>query len=231
MQLHTYTGTITGTSDLSSTAKEVTITLATPAVFPAGSFINLFKEVDGVRIRRAFSVAGSTESTLTLAIRHTPTGVMTPEFWHEDIIGQSVEVMGPMGKNTSDKLTHPRAFLFAFGIGAGVIKAILDSLLQESRMTEITVVTGSRNEADILYKEYFDAIAEADTRIHTRYVLSDPLKTPYPYTGYIQNHIDDYIYDDADIYVCGQVKACEALIAQVNTHSPQNISFHIEAFH
>jgi NAD(P)H-flavin reductase len=233
MSIKKLTGVITATTDLSPTAKEVTLTLDAPLTCLPGSFINLFMDVDGVQVRRAYSVVhtDTEKRTLTIAVRHTLTGTMTPEFWKPEIIGRAVTIMGPMGVNTADTFTHPHVFLFAFGIGAGVIRAVADYAQHSSRTTSITIVTGSRNEEDIIYKTYFDALQQKDPRISVRYVLSDPSTPQYPYTGYIQNNIDDLVYNDADIYMCGQVAACDGLMKKIQEQNPQNVTFFFEAFH
>lgn len=227
-------GAITAITDLSPTAREVITTLVENGLpCPAGSFVNMFMNVAGVNVRRAFSVVATDpdRKTLTLSIRRSINGTMTPEFWKSDIIGRRVEIMGPMGANTSDKFTQPHVFLFAFGIGAGVIKAIAADVLMRPHVTKLTIVTGSRNEEDIIYRSYFDSLAREYAHVHVRYVVSDPIDPAYPFVGYIQQHVSDQCFQDADIYLCGQEAACAALIATINATEPRNCMFFIEAFH
>ena len=63
-----------------------------------------------------------------------------------------------------------------------------------------------------------------------QYVVSDKNQTLYP-VGYIQEHIDGYNFDDADIYMCGQGVACDALHETILKTNPQNCNFFIEDFH
>lgn len=226
-------GTITRVIDLSKTAREVTVTLEEGLPCPPGSFVNFFMDVNGVNVRRAYSVVHADEQakTITLAIRHTLNGTMTPEFWKEDIIGRTVSIMGPLGANTAEKLSHKTVHLFAYGVGAGVIKAIAEYSLTNPRVEQITITTGSRNEEDILYKEYFDAISRASSHVSVRYVISDPINPSYPFKGYVQDYIGDLSFTDADIYMCGQEKACNALKEKIMSMNPENVSFFVEAFH
>ena len=226
-------GTVTSVTDLTKTAKEVTVTLDEAIPCIPGSFMNTFMEINGVSVRRAYSVvATDTEKkTVTFAIRHTLNGTMTPEFWKADIIGRKMDVMGPLGKNTADKLSKPHVHLFAYGIGAGVIKAIAEYSLKNPVVKKMTITTGSRNEEDIIYKEYFDTIALEHPHVSVRYVVSNPLSADYPFVGYVQDNIDDIVIEDADIYMCGQEKACDALIAKINEKHPVDSAFFVEAFH
>jgi len=226
-------GTIIQATSLTKTAKEVTIELGIAIECTPGSFMNIFMDINGTRVRRAFSVVATNqeEKTVSFAIRHTPDGLMTPEFWKQDIIGRNVEVMGPLGINTSDKLIHENVFLFGYGIGAGVVKAITQSSLNKPGMKNITIVTGSRSEDAIIYKEYFDSIIHEHPHVSVRYVLSAPAAEKYLHKGYIQDNIDDLVFNDADIYLCGQEAACEALTQKIKSKHPENVSFFVEAFH
>jgi NAD(P)H-flavin reductase len=136
-----------------------------------------------------------------------------------------------MGVNTVDTFTHPHVFLFAFGIGAGVIRAIAHHVVQLPETAHVTIVTGNRNEDEIIYKDYFDALALANPHVSVRHVLSRPFAKEYPYVGYIQDHIDDLTFTRADIYLCGQKSACDSLVKKIESLKPEHASFFIEAFH
>jgi NAD(P)H-flavin reductase len=226
-------GVISNVTDLTKTAKEVTLTLVEALACPPGSFVNFFIELGGTPVRRAYSVvhADAEQKTITLSIRQTLNGMVTPEFWKDDIIGRKVRVMGPLGQNTADKLSHRTIHLFAYGIGAGVIKAIAEYSLQNPQVTAMTITTGSRNEEDIVYKTYFDEVVKNNPHVSVKYVISDPLDQNYPYKGYIQDHLEGLSFDDSDIYMCGQEKACNALLEKIKATNPQNTSFFVEAFH
>lgn len=226
-------GVITSATPLSDTAKEVIVTLDEELYCPAGSFVNFFLEVNGVEVRRAYSVVSCDleARTLTFSIRRSLNGTVTTEFWKDDIIGRKLRIMGPMGLNTADKLSKETLFLFGYGIGAGVIKAVMNAALHKDFVKKIVLVTGSRNENDIIYKEYFDSIATADPRVTVRYVVSEPQDPAYPYIGYIQQHIGDFDFTNADIYMCGQEKACSALTEAIKAKNPEDTTLFTEAFH
>lgn len=233
MSIQIQEGAISNVTDLTKTAKEVIITLTNALLCPPGSFVNFFIELSGAPVRRAYSVvnASTEQRTITLSIRHSLNGMVTPEFWKDDIIGRKVRVMGPLGLNTANKLSHTTVHLFAYGIGAGVIKAIAEYSLKNPTVTTVTITTGSRNEEDIVYKTYFDEIAKNNPHVTVKYVISDPLDQSYPFKGYVQDHLEGLSFDDSDIYMCGQEKACDALLEKIKATNPQNTSFFVEAFH
>lgn len=232
MNIKKINGTVTGITDLSATAKEVRITLAEPLEYVAGCFVNLFVEDNGELVRRAFSVSSddSVPDSFTLSIRWLKNGRLSSLFWEKDMLGHPVEIMGPLGFNTADKIQHRRVFLAAFGIGVGVIKAVTEHLVREDNFDELTILTGSRDETDIMYKDFFDGLAARDARVRLRYIVTDTSSEAYP-KGFIQDHIDDLDFNHAAVYVCGQEVACNALQAKVAEKNPEDCAFFVEAFH
>ena len=233
MSLKKTTGTISKISDLSKTAKDVTLTLNEQINFIAGHFVNIFMDVSGERVRRAFSISSSDadQNTITLSIRESLKGVMSPLFWKSDLTGTTIELMGPLGVNTADKMHAVNAYLFAYGVGAGVVKSILDHVVASGHATRIVIMTGSRSEDEILHKEYFDSMAQQHPHIEVRHVISQPVGGVGFRNGYIQDHLDGIDFNYADVYACGQEIACNSLLEKIRVQNPKNCNFFIEAFH
>lgn len=231
MNIKKLTGTITRTHDLSPTAREVTITLSESLEFIAGSFINIFMNINGSTVRRAYSISSSEhdQKEINISVRRSINGTMSPRFWNTDIVGTKVDIMGPLGLNTADKMHHSRIFLFAFGVGAGVVKSLADRFAHSSSVQELTIFTGSRNSQDIIHQTYFDELSQK--HVHVTHVISNKDEaSSYP-KGYIQDHISGLNFNHADVYVCGQEKACEELVAKIKTSHPDDCSFFVEGFH
>lgn len=231
MNIKKFTGKIIRVTDISPTAKEITIKLSEPLNFMAGSFVNVFMDIDGQKVRRAYSISSAPEERgfITLTIRLTPDGTMTPLFWKQDMVGQELELMGPLGLNTADKMKNKKIYLFAFGVGAGVVKSLAGYFVDLDK--EIVIVTGSRNEDEILYKDYFDGLAAKSKRVSVRHVVSKPKQESTLLKGYIQDHLDGFDFNNSDVYVCGQEAACNDLVSKIKLTEPTNCSFLIEGFH
>lgn len=225
MKIKKFTGKIIRVTDLSKTAKEVELALSEPLDFLAGSFVNVFMNINGEKVRRAYSISSSQHDRehITLTVRLSPDGVMTPLFWKKDMVGEVVELMGPLGLNTVDKMRSDKTFLFAFGVGAGVVKSIADYFTgNTTRNKQLTIFTGSRSEDEILYRDYFDNLAHKFPQVSVTHIISP---------NYIQNHISDLDFHNSDVYVCGQEVACNDLVAKVKTLNPSECRFFIEGFH
>jgi NAD(P)H-flavin reductase len=226
------TATITAVSDLSLTARAVTITLSEPMAFSAGSFINVFIPIRGVQERRAFSISSSETITdqITISIRLNPKGTVSPIFWQPDIVGTKIEVMGPLGLNTASRMSGNKVFLFGFGVGAGVVKSLADHFTQTPEVTALTIITGNRDATDILHQDYFDSLAN-DPNITVTYVVSQSLPGSTYKVGYIQDHIDTLDFSNSLVYVCGQEIACQTIVEKIKSKRPKHCQIFIEGFH
>lgn len=231
-QIKQMNGVIRAVRDITPTAREYTIVPEEPLQFTAGAFVNVFLEHNGVQVRRAFSLSSSDQDaqSFTLTIRYNPKGALTPLLWQHDYTGATVRLMGPLGLNTADKLERPRVFLFGFGVGAGVVKSLATHLVARPSLASLTIVTGSRSAEEIIHQDFFDHLSAEDTRVSVRHVVSDTEQTEYA-RGYIQEHISDYDFNHADVYICGQTTACAALEQAVRASSPVSCRFFIEDFH
>ena len=225
-------GTITKVTDLTPTAKQLTFSLPDAMPFIAGSFVNVFFTHDGATTRRAYSISSSDEKKheINLSIRHNLKGIMSPQMWLRDFTGEQVELMGPLGVNTADKMKEPHAFLFGFGIGTGVIKSVAEHLIHREGLESLTVMTGNRGVDELVHKDYFDALS-SDPRVSVSYIVSieDPTGV-YP-KGYIQDYIGGLDFNHADVYVCGQEIACATLVEKIKATNPEHCNFFIEGFH
>lgn len=234
MKLVKVKGVITHTKDLSPTSREVAIALSQSIDFEAGAFMNLFIKVGEHIERRAYSISSSPKDKdiITFSIRNKIGGKVSPLFWNDDIIGTEVDMMGPLGLNTLDKMKQKRMYLFGYGIGVSVIKGIYHGLEDRSDVNEIYIMTGSRTKDEVVYKDFFDDAMKKDPRLTVRYVLSKPDNEDDEYLhGYIQDNVSGFDFSNADIYICGQGDACHALEHTIKEMNPVHAEFFVEDFH
>jgi ring-1,2-phenylacetyl-CoA epoxidase subunit PaaE len=233
MNIKRITGKIIKIIDLSKTAKEISIKLSEPLEFIPGSFVNIFFDINGEKVRRAYSISSSynDHENITLSIRLSPTGTVTPIFWGKDMTGENIDIMGPLGLNTVDKMNANKIYLFAFGIGIGVVKSITDYYINSNKIENLTIISGSRNIDEILYNEYFKKISDSNKNVSFSNVVSNGTSESEVRVGYIQDFVGDFDFNNSDIYVCGQEKACNDLVKKINSLGYTNYNFFIEGFH
>lgn len=232
MNIKKTTGKITRITELSPTARDVEITLHETINFIAGSFVNIFMKIDEEKVRRAYSISSVSDdqNKINISVRLNPNGKMTPKFWKENILNSEIELMGPLGLNTADKMNSRKKYLFGFGIGAGVIKSLLNHFEKDKNTDEIFVILGHRSEKENIHQNYFDQIKNNSNKTKVEYIFSNP-ENDKSKKGYIQDYLDQYDFSNSDVYVCGQEKACQQLIDKIMTKEPHNIKTFIEGFH
>lgn len=227
-------GEVTSIIDLTYNSREIRLKLKNEMEFLPGSFVNIFTDINGEKIRRAYSISSDRrdKNNITISVKSKNDGLMSQIFWDKNILGRQFDIMGPLGINTSDKINKNKVYFFAFGIGVSVIKSILEDLVTRKNIKEVFVISGSFNEEDIIYKDFFEKMREEYSQIKdVRFVLSNPEENDYQFKGYIQQNIDDYDFNNSDVYICGQEIACKQLILEIEKKKPKNINFLVESFH
>ena len=226
------TVTITKIVDLTPTAKELTLSLETQLAFAAGSFINLFIECDGEVARRAYSISSSDsrQHQVTITVRRNTVGKVSNYFWTNDCLGKTVEVMGPLGLNTVNKMANSTVYLFGFGIGAGVVKSLADHLTARPETEQVCIMLASKTSDDLIYQSYFTDLCSLHSKVSVQYVLSRDQHTDHLH-GYIHDHIDHLDFSNSDVYVCGQESACDSLVEKIEIRDPINTTYLVEGFH
>ncbi|HAS80927.1 MAG: Oxidoreductase FAD/NAD(P)-binding domain protein [Candidatus Nomurabacteria bacterium GW2011_GWE1_32_28] len=233
MNIKKITGKINNVVDLSKTAKEISINLSEPIDFISGSFMNVFIDINGEKVRRAYSISSSSleNKNITFTIRLSPVGLLTPLFWKKDMIGEDIEMMGPLGLNTVDKMKQDKIYLFAFGVGAGVVKSIASYFFNQKNIKSLTILTGSKSEDEILYKDYFNSLSLGSGNVFVDHIVSRTREGSTIKKGYIQDYINEFDFNNSDVYVCGKEKACNDLVEKIKLMNPSDCNYFIEGFH
>jgi NAD(P)H-flavin reductase len=226
-------GKVSNVTELSKTAREITLTLPEPLGFTPGHFINVFVDIDGRTIERSYSISSSPkdQTNISLSIRYTPTAALGPYFWRDDLVGSEVKLVGPLGSHTADHLKHSTVYLFGFGIGAGIIRSIAHYLNSQDHIQKIVIMTGSKQIDEIIHKNDFDELAASSPKVTVSYAVSQLHEDNTEFLpGYIQDHIKDFDFNNSDVYICGQTVACYDLETAIRDTYPDSCSFFIEAF-
>ncbi|MCF0065501.1 ferredoxin--NADP reductase [Dyadobacter chenwenxiniae] len=147
-----------------------------------GQFLTLLLPVDDKKIRRSYSMSSSpyTDVSLAITIKRVPGGYASNLLLDSVKVGDTLEVMEPMGSffpKQSDDQTRQVVFI---GAGSGVtpLFSILKSILMVEPESEVFLIYGSRNEASIIFKNKLDALqAKYGERLKVVHTLSQPSET------------------------------------------------------
>ncbi len=140
------------------TADTRTFTLTTPRAWPghrAGQYVPVEVEIEGVRVRRCYSISsGSSEpgrQTIEITVKRVPGGRVST-WMHEHLGAGSVVRLGEPGGEFTVSSPHK---LLLIGAGSGVtpIAAIVRDLVARGEARDVIVIEAACSDADAIFAE------------------------------------------------------------------------------
>jgi phenol/toluene 2-monooxygenase (NADH) P5/A5 len=212
-----FSGRVARLEDLTPTVKGVFIALDEGITFQAGQYVNV--RTPGEDKPRAFSLAAvpSSDTLVELNVRRVPGGKGTG-FIHDQLkVGDTIEIIGPLG-HFFVRRSDPQPVLFlAGGSGLSSPKSMILDLLEGGDARSITLVYGARNRAELHYHDFFVELAK--THANFRYVpaLNEPTDACAwgGFKGFVHEAAKENFGNDFrghKAYLCGPPVMIEACI-------------------
>ena len=125
--------------------------------YEPGQFITIIDEVNGKKIRRAYSLCTTPfdDEHPAVTVKRVPGGAMSNHLNDNINTGDQLEVMEPMGMFTTEyNDTKSRKAVF-FGGGSGItpLISIIRSMLIKEPLSSAVLVYGNRSEEYIIFKD------------------------------------------------------------------------------
>jgi len=191
--------------------------------FYAGQYISVKFEIDGRTFTRPYAISsapvrGDKDVYIDITIKKKDGGYASKYIfnnWEKGTVIRCDGAFGEMWYNGIRDQKHVVAL--AGGSGITPFRAIAqDMLFGSGRPEKLTIIYGSCNQSDIIFKEELEALAEASKgRIQVFNVLSEPLPGWDDECGFITAELIKKILGDTDgksFYLCGP----QAMYAFVN---------------
>lgn len=122
--------------------------------FIAGQYVNIKLTLDGVEIRRAYSICSSPKSgELRIAIKSVKNGLFS-KFANENLkSGDILEVAPPEGRFTFEPNHEKRKNYMAFVAGSGItpVISILQSVLEDEPQSTFVLVYGNKTPQETIF--------------------------------------------------------------------------------
>jgi len=144
--------------------KSFVFTLSRPFAFQAGQHVDIrLTAPDGYRAMRSYSIASTPgeASTIELAIEHLENGEVS-DFFHDDVVvGDEIELRGPLGGHFVWSAADGGPLLLAGG-GSGVVPlvAMLREREHEAPSLPVALVFSARSWDDVLYRDELLELAD-----------------------------------------------------------------------
>ena len=231
------------TADTVSIAFQVPDNLKQEFKYKQGQYLTLKFQINGEELRRSYSICSSPieENELRVAIKKVKDGRMSAYINDKINIGDTMEVMIPMGNfytelNASNKKHY---VLFAGGSGITPMLSILKTALKLEPLSSVTLFYGNNDEASIIFKKQIDTIASANNgRLKVFYVLStfsndhpEMLKgimTKEKNIELIKSHVN--ASTDNEYFICGPGPMMDNVVAALKELKINESKIHIEYF-
>lgn len=231
------------TSDSVSIAFEIPENLKNDYKFIQGQYITLKKFFNGEDVRRSYSICSSpvTENELRVAVKEVPGGKFSTWLNREAKIGDTLEVMTPMGNFYSElnASNQKHYVLFAGGSGITPMYSILKTVLAVEPNSKITLFYANRNEASIIFKKGIDELAENNSeRLKVFHILDtapdyyNPLFKGILTKEKVKTLVDNYINlnEDTEFFICGPTPMMDNVREVLEALQIEKNKIHIEYF-
>lgn len=165
------------TADAVSVAFEVPAQQQPEYLFKQGQYITLKLNLNGQEVRRSYSLCTAPhEKELRVAIKEVNGGLVSTHINKNLKVGDSMEVMTPMGGFYSTLAGNQKKnyVLFAGGSGITPMMSILKSILYVEKQSTITLIYANKNEDTTIFKNDIDAIAAGHPNLKVVYVFDEP---------------------------------------------------------
>lgn len=164
------------------TSQAVTLSFDVPShlketyTFSSGQYVTLKKVLNGVELRRDYSLCSSPKSDeLKVAVKEVENGTFSAFANHELKIGDTIDVAAPRGhfvfKPNDSKTKHIAAF--AAGSGITPILSIIKCALEEEVLSNVVLVYGNKTTDDAMFlDELLQLQQQYSDRLSIQFVFS-----------------------------------------------------------
>lgn len=180
------------------------------ALFKSGQYLNVFLNIDGMKVNRAYSISSSPknarEGFYELTVKSVDGGLVSNYILDQWKVGDEVEISGPTGFFTYSPIRDARTVVgIAGGSGITPFLSMAHALADDDEDFNLVLLYGSRKADTILYKEAFDKLEAKSDKIKVVYVLSDEESEGYEHGFVTAEIIKKYAPDNEpySVFLCG----------------------------
>ena len=208
--------------------------------FIPGQYINIKKELDGVEVRRAYSICSSVNSNeIRIGVKAVEKGLFSVYATTHLRVNDVLEVSAPEGRfNLNLNTEHQKTYL-AFVAGSGVtpVLSMVKSVLETEPNSKFVLVYGNKSANETMFKNEIDSLqANYPNKLTVQYVFSQ-----YQEEGTLFGRIDisvlNYILNNRfkelsfdDFFLCGPETMINTIQANLLEKGVSKENIHFELF-
>ena len=231
------------------TDNAVSITLEVPPLmaplfsYKSGQYLTLCATINNEEIRRSYSMCSSPSSgeKITIAVKKVDGGRMSNYLNSELNVGDTIDVMPPLGSFVlNDEVKKSRNLVF-WGGGSGItpLLSIIKTALFELPECNCLLVYANRDEDNVIFKSELDSLLkEYAQRFSIIYSLDKPKTDWQGRTGFITQETVSEItrtklglnYPTAHYYTCGPGPMMDIVVESLKAIGIRDDNIHTEYF-
>ncbi|WP_224813542.1 2Fe-2S iron-sulfur cluster-binding protein [Hasllibacter sp. MH4015] len=209
--------------------------------FTQGQYLTFRREIDGVELRRAYSIsAGVTDGTLEVGIKKVRGGAFSTWANAHLNVGDEIEALSPMGTFHTALEPGAKRHYLGFAIGSGItpILSILRSVLAVEPHSRFTLIYANRTAREVMFREELEDLKNAHMgRLNIVHILKNDPTGIDLFTGRIDAAKLDRMFEiwvdvgTADAaFICGPETAMEVIAAKLTEHGMAKDAIKYELF-
>lgn len=163
---------------------------------------------DSIGVNRSMSIASPPSENKGILMCHDTSPMGPFSLWtiHANI-GDTIEILGPLGIFTLNKESPRNKILIATGTGIAPFRSMLLDVFSNHEPStihyELMLYWGLRRETDIYWDDEFTDLAKRFPNFHYYLTLSQPQPSWEGHRGRVTAHLDEIIDPNAEYYLCG----------------------------
>jgi ring-1,2-phenylacetyl-CoA epoxidase subunit PaaE len=214
--------------------------LREPFRFAAGQHVTLRTHLDGVDVRRSYSICAAEGAPLRIAIKRAPGGLFSA-FANDALrAGSRLDVTPPMGHFTlrREEATAPHYLGVAAGSGITPLLSLIATALAADDRARFTLIYGNRASSTVMFREELAALKDRHLdRFNLVHVLSREPQDIELLHGRIDRAKADALFerwvsvrDVACAFLCGPDEMMDAVRASLVAHGVAAERIRVERF-
>jgi ring-1,2-phenylacetyl-CoA epoxidase subunit PaaE len=223
-----------------SVAFDIPENLKSEFQFIPGQYITIEKELDGIKMRRAYSICSSVKSgELRIAIKEVEKGVFSVYANRKLKAGDVLEVAAPEGRFILPVSTDNKKNYLAFAAGSGItpVLSMITSVLESEPESKFVLVYGNKSSDEAIFKTQIDALQAANSnRFEVFYVYSQKLSDKALFGRIDETICNEIIKNKCKLtrfdnyFLCGPEKMIDSVRNNLLKHGVSEDNIHFELF-
>ena len=229
------------TDDAVSITFDVPDDLAAEYRYLPGQHVTLRAMIDGEDVRRSYSIcANANDGALRVGVKRLPGGVFSTYATTALQVGDTLEVMPPVGEFTisPDPANAKHYGAVAAGSGITPVLALVATVLESEPRSRFTLLFGNRAARSIMFLEELEGLKDRHPdRFHLIHVLSRESGAVPMFSGRLDaerlTQLFDLIVDTDtvdDWYLCGPFEMVQAAREVLESRDVASSAIHDELF-